>query len=1093
VPFLCFGGEIVKTEKNTRAVLQASGQFITLNSTTTNCTTGVDTVKNGVITKFGSKCDLTFTYTWTGEGKQDEMGSVYEPDRQTYDYKQFSVALIDLSGNISIESDKVTVFNDRTAPKLGTGNLTSNDANSPITEGFTKSLNIKSTDNGEMKSDVSYSITNPIPLGSGQANITTNQAVIRADNSGNSAANFTLGTLSDERAGCTTTVGTRRVGTCEDGVYKVTTKHTDTSGNMNAGFVKSVERDTVAPAAPKGNVVFDANGYGILNVTTEQNVEILINGIRYTNSDGLGNASVKYLNPNSYLYGSTGTIPVSVRDLARNTSVTTIVKYTTPAPPKYISYCVKSGKVAFPLEKMVDAISVFNEPRTYTNTQGKTITDIHDGLDFSVPTGTKVLAAHDGVVSYGSDSYGGIGIYVNSGSFTTMYWHLSKRSVPEGYQIKQGEIIGLSGESGNVTGAHLHFGFKINGQSYSDPKIQLACEVDDSISKNGNLTLNEKLVQASFTLTDDYDQADVDKATKLLSQADNWPIPAGVWPGIKNSDYISLPLGLQYDIIKARQQIVQDRKIATDQAKFTKCMTDSLVNLKTFADPMSFVTMRDDEVYDVTQGNSLLPNYGAIEKYVSIDPSTHYSEIIKMSDYVAELSAYNCGSARIVVPNDYQDQLIHYSEKIFGWITYDNKNNLKGKVDKVKVSTANIPSIVEVRSKMQDWELTEQESNFYLIGASYTMQYRIVQSINFGRYNFAQVSDGTFITAMEEGLKLLPVTMAEVCSTAALGVSLGTGVAACTGAGIATAAISSFYIESIRSRYYQRDFSWNSVLTNTFQSSIDVATVMAMTYAGGIFVEAAMPYTMLMLKNGVTVVGTGVYKVAKRVYVVVNGVLKSVDANLGRVGQYIDLKTGQVYDTLENIRVALNFATGDVYESGGKLVIKNDKYSIAKVVDDGFGGKALSNVSSGTTKVTEKQMVDSSINYFLKSNVNLLEVDFSHIQLRHLWGTWNKSGSKFIEGTELNKLYIEIVSKISSGNSMPRSEIRGGIRYVIHEVDFGTRVVGYDVVSTGLKDINGALIYSADLSKPISKVRLVYSLDINSTGGFAIPSFYPLK
>ena len=63
-------------------------------------------------------------------------------------------------------------------------------------------------------------------------------------------AKFALGTMGDDRTGCVSVVNGRRVGICEDGVYTITTKHTDTSGNTNAGFVKTVERDTVAPEIP---------------------------------------------------------------------------------------------------------------------------------------------------------------------------------------------------------------------------------------------------------------------------------------------------------------------------------------------------------------------------------------------------------------------------------------------------------------------------------------------------------------------------------------------------------------------------------------------------------------------------------------------------------------------------------------------------------------------------------------------------------------------------------------------------------------------------------------------------------------------------
>lgn len=89
---------------------------------------------------------------------------------------------------------------------------------------------------------------------------------------------------------------------------------------------------------------------------------------------------------------------------------------------------------------------------------------IHDGnaVDFGAPVGTKVVASAAGtvLVAKGSGYNGGYGsmIVINhpDGS-QTLYAHLSKVSVSVGQSVSQGETIGLSGNTGQSTGPHLHY------------------------------------------------------------------------------------------------------------------------------------------------------------------------------------------------------------------------------------------------------------------------------------------------------------------------------------------------------------------------------------------------------------------------------------------------------------------------------------------------------------------------------------------------------------------------------------------------------------------------------------------------------------
>jgi len=89
----------------------------------------------------------------------------------------------------------------------------------------------------------------------------------------------------------------------------------------------------------------------------------------------------------------------------------------------------------------------------------------HPGIDIAVPTGTPIRAAASGRVAI-AGWVGGYGNYTciqHSGSLSSCYGHQSSIHVSVGQQVSQGQVIGLSGSTGNSTGPHLHFEVRING------------------------------------------------------------------------------------------------------------------------------------------------------------------------------------------------------------------------------------------------------------------------------------------------------------------------------------------------------------------------------------------------------------------------------------------------------------------------------------------------------------------------------------------------------------------------------------------------------------------------------------------------------
>lgn len=94
----------------------------------------------------------------------------------------------------------------------------------------------------------------------------------------------------------------------------------------------------------------------------------------------------------------------------------------------------------------------------------------HKGVDIGTPMGTPVLAAKSGTVTWASwnGGYGNCIIISHGNGNSTLYGHLSDYNVTTDQQVKQGQVIGYSGNTGNSTGPHLHFGI-IENSNWIDP------------------------------------------------------------------------------------------------------------------------------------------------------------------------------------------------------------------------------------------------------------------------------------------------------------------------------------------------------------------------------------------------------------------------------------------------------------------------------------------------------------------------------------------------------------------------------------------------------------------------------------------------
>ncbi len=128
--------------------------------------------------------------------------------------------------------------------------------------------------------------------------------------------------------------------------------------------------------------------------------------------------------------------------------------YNTTTETLYIS-----DKFIYPLETKIT--SDFGKKRVYNGS----LKSYHSGTDYRAKVGTKIKAINNGKVVIAKNRfYAGNSIVLDHGNgIYSGYYHLNKMNYKEGDLVKKGDIIGLSGSTGRVTGPHLHFSFRIHG------------------------------------------------------------------------------------------------------------------------------------------------------------------------------------------------------------------------------------------------------------------------------------------------------------------------------------------------------------------------------------------------------------------------------------------------------------------------------------------------------------------------------------------------------------------------------------------------------------------------------------------------------
>lgn len=117
---------------------------------------------------------------------------------------------------------------------------------------------------------------------------------------------------------------------------------------------------------------------------------------------------------------------------------------------------------------------------TFRTINGKTRSR-HMGLDLRGKRGDEIRAVNDGIVVMARNCFfSGNTVVVDHGNDVhTLYFHMTEFRVKQGDRVKKGQVLGTVGDTGRVTGPHLHFGAKLS-RTYVDPEALFALRVDEN-------------------------------------------------------------------------------------------------------------------------------------------------------------------------------------------------------------------------------------------------------------------------------------------------------------------------------------------------------------------------------------------------------------------------------------------------------------------------------------------------------------------------------------------------------------------------------------------------------------------------------------
>lgn len=195
------------------------------------------------------------------------------------------------------------------------------------------------------------------------------------------------------------------------------------------------------------------------------------------------------------------TIPLSIKNFEYPTETLSVDSAKVTPPPEALERIAQEKAEAEAIYHTITPKRYWNKPFIYpmdsvitsqygsARTYNGVLKSYHGGVDFRARTPLPILATNDGVVVLVKDRYyaGGTVIIDHGEGLYSCYFHMSRFDVNVGDTVTRGQSIGLTGDTGRITGPHLHFGLMISGLQ-SDP-LDFIDKINTLFPKEPNETL----------------------------------------------------------------------------------------------------------------------------------------------------------------------------------------------------------------------------------------------------------------------------------------------------------------------------------------------------------------------------------------------------------------------------------------------------------------------------------------------------------------------------------------------------------------------------------------------------------------------------
>lgn len=162
---------------------------------------------------------------------------------------------------------------------------------------------------------------------------------------------------------------------------------------------------------------------------------------------------------------------------------------------------LKNGNIEILCAPSTANTGLFPAPGVMTSGYGWRWGRMHKGYDIAAPTGTEIVAAASGTVTYSQWNSGGYGYLVVVGHpcvpgseqcYETLYAHNSKLLVKQWQKVEQGQVIALMGNTGRSYGPHLHFEVQ-SGRSGINALQQPPIMIDTSQTYHAGAGVTDKI------------------------------------------------------------------------------------------------------------------------------------------------------------------------------------------------------------------------------------------------------------------------------------------------------------------------------------------------------------------------------------------------------------------------------------------------------------------------------------------------------------------------------------------------------------------------------------------------------------------------